>query len=255
MAMKNPTWSRAEECSKRILTQIAANVKRGIPLETAVESWTEAINERNDPAARREHQRRSRVTPYLIPDDVATLNTRAVEQGKGGRSSDMMLPIEAREDILRVEVIVPPSNPEAAPSRPSYSTGPRPRKTKKRKRLQGEEGDEAGGESHEQTEGSWVKLGKRSIVKRVRNHRILKAVDDTEAEDGESDNQNTLIEQPKGGCLTPPSAQPSKTTAANTHSKTRRRLTCDGPAVALMFRKFIELGDEMPFLDNNKASK
>jgi hypothetical protein len=55
MAMKNPTWSRAEECSKRILTQIAANVKRGIPLETAVESWTEAINERNDLAARREH--------------------------------------------------------------------------------------------------------------------------------------------------------------------------------------------------------
>ena len=127
-------------------------MKRGIPLRTAVELWIEAINKHNDPAARREYQRRSRVMPYLIPDDVTILNTRAEEQGREGQTSDMMFPIEAREDTLRVEVIVLPSNLEAAPSRLSYSASPRLRKTKKRKRLEGEEGDKAGGEGYKQNE-------------------------------------------------------------------------------------------------------
>lgn len=251
--MKNPVWSRAEDCSKRTLTQIAANVKRGIALEQAIESWTEAISKRNDPAARREHQPRLRVTPYLMPDDVAMLNATAEEQGKRKQASDMSLLTEARKDTIRVEEIVPSSTPKGPSPRPNYSTGSKPRKTRKRRRPQGEEEDETRGEGDEQIEGGWARVGKHSMVKRVRNHLIRKAVNDKEGVGGESDGRNTPTEQPDNECLTQPSAQPSKATAANTQS--RQRPTYDGPAVALVFRNFIELCIDIPSLDNDEASE
>ncbi|KAM0724044.1 hypothetical protein Q7P37_000224 [Cladosporium fusiforme] len=212
-AIKKATWSRPEECSKRTLTQIAANAKRGISLEKAVESWTEAINKRNDPATRREHQPRSRA-------------------------------------------IVPPSTAKPPPSRPNYTTGSQPRKARKRKRLQGEEEDGTRGEDEEQGEGSWVKGGERSMVKCVRKHKIRKDVDGAEDAGGGSDCPNTPAEE-LDGHLTPPSAQPSKVQAANTTSNPqfRQRPTCDRPAVALMFRKFVEFFGEIPSLDNDEGSE
>lgn len=110
-------------------------------LEKEVESWTEAINKRNDPATRREHQHRSRGTPYLMPDDVASLNRVAEEHDKDGRASDTLAPTETRKDMLRVEMIVPLSIAKPPPSRPKYTTGYQPRKTRKRRRPQGEEED------------------------------------------------------------------------------------------------------------------
>jgi hypothetical protein len=256
--MKNPTWRRAEECSKRTLAQIAGNVKRGISLEKAVESWTEAIKKRNNPAARRECQPRSRVTQYLMPDDVATVNRVTEEQGGDGQTSDTLYPSGAGEDMLRVEVAVLSSAPKVSPSRPNYSIGSRPRKTRKRRRAQVEEG-RVECEDELQREGSWVKIGERSMVKRVRNHRIRKPVEDTEDSNGESDYLGSSTDQPRDDRVTPPSAQSSKTQAVGSLSTcqkgSRPRPTCDGPAVALMFRKFIEFCDEIPSLDNDEASE
>jgi hypothetical protein len=256
--MKNPIWSRAEECSKRTLAQIAGNVKRGISLEKAVETWTEAIKKRNDPAARRECQARSRVTQYLMPEDVAMVNRVTEEQGGDGQTSDMLSPAGAGEDMLRVEVAVLSSAPKVSSSRPDYSIGSRPRKTRKRRRMQVEE-ERVECEDQLQREDTWVKVDERSMVKRVRNHMVRKPVEDTEDSDGESDCLGSPTDRPREDRVTPPSAQPSKTQLAGSMSGCRResrpRPTCDGPAVALMFRKFIEFCNEIPSLDNDEASE
>jgi hypothetical protein len=85
-----------------------------------------------------------------MPDDVAALNRVTEGQEKDGRASDMLIATEAREDTLRVEVIVPPSTPKPPPSRPNYTTGSQPRKTRKRRRLQGEGEGRTEGEGEEQ---------------------------------------------------------------------------------------------------------
>jgi hypothetical protein len=94
------------------------------------------------------------------------------------------------------------------------------------------------------------------MVERVRNHMIRKAVDDVEDTDGGSDCPNTPAEE-LDDRFTPPSAQLPQAQAVNTASAyhPRQRPTCDGPAIALMFRKFVELFDEMPSLDNDEGSK
>ena len=97
------------------------------------------------------------------------------------------------------------------------------------------------------------------MVKRVRNHRIRKPVEDTQVSNGESDCLGSSTDQPQEDRVTPPSAQPSETQLAGSLSGCRResrpRPTCDGPAVALMFRKFIEFCNDIPSLDNDGASE
>jgi hypothetical protein len=108
-------------------------------------------------------------------------------------------------------------------------------------------------------EDVWVKVGDRSMVKRIRNYRIRKPVEDTEDPDAESDYLGSSTKQPRDDRLTPPSVQPSKTQVVRSLSGGQKdsRLcpTCDGPAIALMFRKFIEFCNETPSLDNDKASE
>jgi hypothetical protein len=218
-AIKDPSWSRAEECSKRTLIQIAANAKQGISLENAVESWTQAIQKRNDPATRREQRSKSRVTPYVMPSDVALLNRVDKNADMGRRTCDMFFPKEAKEDTLRVELLVQSSTPKTPPSRPDYSVGSKPRIVRKRKKpLEIREGGRAGSDMDEGGEDVWVKVGDRSMVKRVRNHRIRKPVEDTEDPDAESDCLGSSTEQPRDDRSTPPSAQPSKTQAARSLS-------------------------------------
>jgi hypothetical protein len=191
-----------------------------------------------------------------MPDDIAILNRVTEGQEKDGRASDMLIATEAREDTLRVEVIVPPSTPRPPPSRPNYTTGSQSRKIRKRRRLQGKGEGRTKGEGEEQGEDGWVKVGERSMVERVRNHMIRKAVNDVEDTDSGSDCLNTPAEE-LDDRFTPPSAQLPQAQAVNTASAyhPRQRPTCDGPAIALMFRKFVELFDEMPSLDNDEGSK
>ena len=134
LTIKDPTWTRAEECSKRILIQIAANAKQGISFDSAVESWTRAIHKRNDPMSRRENSIRSKTTPYTMPNDVASLNRGVKNASKSSRTSDMFFPEEAKEDRLRVELV--PLVTTSVPSpRPDYFAGAKSRKMQKRKQL------------------------------------------------------------------------------------------------------------------------
>ena len=95
-AIKDLSWTQAEECSKRTLVQIAANAKQGISLEKAVASWTEAIHKRNNPATRREQGSKSRVTPFVMPNDVALLNQVAGNAQKGRRTCEIFLPEDVK---------------------------------------------------------------------------------------------------------------------------------------------------------------
>ena len=261
ISIRDQSWSRAEECSKRTLIQIAANAKQGISLESAVESWTEAIQKRNDPATRREQRSKSRVTPYLTPGDIALLNGVDKGTGMGRRTCDMFFPEEAKEDTLRVELLVPSSSPKAPLPRPDYSIGSKPRATRKRKKVREEVEEEGtGGDVEAEGEDGWVKVGGRSMVKRVRKHLIRKLVDDEDDDDGGSDRGSTSAQsenetsssQPPS--TQPPSAQRTKTTSQDLVAK-RRHPKCDGPAVALMFRKFIDLFDEIPSLDTDAGAE
>lgn len=256
LAIKDPTWTRAEECSKRTLVQMAANAKQGISLEDAVESWTQAIHKRNDPVARRENNIRSKTTAYIMPNDVASLNRSAKDTDKAKRTSEMFFPDEVKEDRLRVELVPPPPTSYLSP-RPDYSAAAKTRKVQKRKRLSEkdvvrDESDEDDGE-----QDGWTKVGDRSMVKRVRGHLIRRSIDDNHSPGNASIHRNAssqLLNEASFGeqsvtlSSQPPSAQPI--TPHPQQSKDVKLLpTCDGQQVALMFRKFVDLLDEMPSLD------
>jgi hypothetical protein len=89
---------------------------------------------------------------------------------------------------------------------------------------------------------------------------IRKLVDNDDDEDGGSDRGSTSAQsqnetyssQPPS--TQPPSAQPTKTTSQDLVAK-RRHPRCDGPVVALIFRKFIGLFDEMPSLDTDAGAE
>lgn len=103
------------------------------------------------------------------------------------------------------------------------------------------------------------------MVKRVRGHLIRKPVDESVDLDGEADRndastqlggENYVERQAASSPSQPPSAQPTSTQYRSRVPKTDRPLpTCDGPAVALMFRKFVDLFDEMPSLDNDACAE
>ena len=267
-AIKDPLWSQAEECSKRTLVQIAANAKQGISIEKAVESWTEAIHKRNNPATRREQGSKSRVTPFVMPNDVALLNQVAGNAQKGRRTCEIFLPEDVKEDRLRVDVVSLLSSPRSVPAKPDYSVGSKPRKSQKRKKPQvdGEVSRaEDDTEAEDEDEDGWKRVGKRSMVKRVRGHLIRKPIDDPVDLASETDRNNTSTQLAGRASVErravsspsqPPSAQAVSTQHRSQTSKTDQRLpTCDGPAVALMFRKFVDFFDEMPSLDNNACAE
>jgi hypothetical protein len=249
-AIKDPSWSRAEDCSKRTLMPMAATAKQGTCLEKAVGSWTEAIRKCNDPAVRREQLSRSRAVPYIMPNDIVPLECIPGD-------TDVPVLEEAKQDTLRVELIIPPSTTKPPPPpKPDYSTGSKPRKTGKRKIPQAKgDGRMAEGDEEAEEEDGRVKVGARSMVKRVRGHMIRKSIGDAEDPNGGNDHRDKPTNQANEVCRTPPSAQPlaAELTSILPHTRepVQQRPICDGPPVALMFRKFVDLLDEMPSLDKD----
>jgi hypothetical protein len=119
---------------------MAANAKQGYSLETATEAWAEARYIRNDFGERRKRQKtgiKPKMTQYLIPDDVATLNRIDRDEDRERRTSGMFFPGEAKEDHLRVEIVAPMSTSKEFATPPSYAEGRRPKSTTaKRKRVE-----------------------------------------------------------------------------------------------------------------------
>lgn len=255
-AMRHPTWLRPEECSKRLLTQMAANVKQGIMLQDAVPEWEKAIQQRNDYGARKALGIKSKATPHLIPSDIAKLNRDVGLENLGKRTSEMFSPLRAKEDRLEVQLIPPAStHPIATP--PNYAEGSRPKTAtakKKRKRVREEQ------EEEEKRESEWrtSKDGKGE-VKRVRNLLVRRPIEEIPETDSSSspgpgpsqlDTSTGLLDKALSSMDPTPSSEGGDPPQLPPPQRQTPRppLDCEGPALGGGIRKMIALFSEVDSL-------
>jgi hypothetical protein len=252
-AMRHPTWARPEDCSKRLLAQIAANVRQDILLEDAVVEWEKAIQQRNDYGARKALGIKSKATPYLIPSDIATLNrvTRLENQGK--RTGDGFFQSDTKEDWLQVQLVPPPSTREIA-TPPNYTEGPLPKPTaakKKKKRLREEQQEE------EMQESEWRTSKDGTVmIKRVRSHLIRKPIEEIPETDSSPSptpgpSQPNISTRLLGEALSSrdTTTSPERGDASQLQPPQRRTprtpLECEGPAFGAGIRKILALFSEV----------
>ena len=232
--LRDPTWVGPEGCSKRLLTQMAANAKQGLSLEAAREHWIKAAHRRNDYGERRRLGIKSKTTPYIIPDDVATLNRIVKDEDRGRRTSDMFFPEEAKEDRLRVEIVAPTSTSIKTASPHSYAEGRRSKPTTtKRKRVQLADQEEDGPEEgwRESRNGQWM-------IKRAGKHLVRKPIETPEAE-----NSRPSSSESYGDDTTTQSREQSSPDLPS--RPTPRPLECEGPGFAAAMHKMLGLFSEL----------
>jgi hypothetical protein len=109
--MKDPGWSTAGDCSHQLLRLIAANAKQKIPFDVA-----ESIGRRRDERVRKELRMRCPRSPFIITDDVRSLNQTLDPAQRGRRTTDVFYPEEPAEHQLRVELVTPGSKRNAPPT-------------------------------------------------------------------------------------------------------------------------------------------
>lgn len=131
--MKDPNWSTAADCSHQLLRLIAASAKRGIDLATARSAWEQSIRQRRDERARRELRMRCPRSPFIITDDVRSLNQIDEPHLHGRRTGEIIYPDEPAEDQLRVELVTPGSKRSASDARDTSTCGPEQYKRQKRR--------------------------------------------------------------------------------------------------------------------------
>lgn len=85
--LRDPRWIRAEECSKRLLAQITVSARRGYTLERAIDHWTRSMQRRTDESAREKHHIGLPRSPYIILDDVHSLNEEVMKIRMGHRDA------------------------------------------------------------------------------------------------------------------------------------------------------------------------
>lgn len=243
--LRDPNWSRAEECSKRLLGQMTTNVRRGHTLEHAIDHWTQSMRRRTDESARRAHGITLPRSPYIILDDVRSLNENTVNSSGIHDAGHDDIPEILKGDRLRVE-LVPPVSPGRYPTKQTDYSAARPsRAPRKRKRAPVATSaalvEASGDESADDADGWRMVTGGREMVKRVRNSLVRKPIDVPSSEDQPSENPA-------------PTQQSISTTgdAPVEMERTSQALpTCDGPGVALLLRKFIGAFHDMPSLDDD----
>jgi hypothetical protein len=145
--MKDPAWTRACDCSHQLLRLIAANAKR-LPLEEACRGWAESIGRRRDERIRKEMRMRSPRSPFIIPEDVRSLNKITDPAQLGRRTTEVFYPDEAAEDQLRVELLPPSAKRDYSGFGPS-----RARVQKRRRTGVGGESDRARDDGSDATVG------------------------------------------------------------------------------------------------------
>ena len=130
--MKDTAWSTAADCSHQLLRLIAANAKRGIDLETAKSAWALSIRRRRDERVRKELRMRCPRSPFIITDDVRSLNQTLGLSQQNRRTSEIVYPDEPAEDQLRVELVIPTSKRSVPSARDSCVNKSAQRKRQKR---------------------------------------------------------------------------------------------------------------------------
>jgi len=237
-SIRAPSWTRPEDLPRDVLVQITANAKQGIPMTTAVARWTQHIARRTDHGTRRRERIRGPTVPHLILSDIKPLNIPVKDSDKGRRTSDMFFPEDAPTDRLEVKLaaLTSPSR-----SRPDYSAA-RPLSAKKRKRDGSgmvEQSDADGVVAAVQEE--WHRGKDGMMVKRFKNQLIRRLP--TSEELAEVNSSPQLTQSSAGGDDVPPQHMGALSGDS----------TCDGPGIALIFGKFVDLYQELRSVNNDTA--
>lgn len=240
--LKDPRWTRAEECSKRLLAQMTVSTRRGCTLERAIDHWTRSMQRRTDESARDKFHIDLPRSPYIILDDVRSLNEE-VNEATNGTLSDSQ-----EDDRVRVELVPAVAPSPAPPTKPAQASRKRKRPSRVVEELAGSE-DESG-----EDDGWRVVDGGKAKVKRVGNCLIHKPVEEAPAELASSeehgitqlsDTQLEIPSTPERGSSPPATREPALRKAVR-----YRHPTCDGPGVALMLHKLVDALSEMPTLED-----
>lgn len=211
--IRDVDWTRPEECSKRILMQMAQNAERGHSLLASTAHWKAAMAIRTDEDIRDKHGITVSRARWIILDDIRSLNK--MDDGHLDTSIQSQL-----QDRMRVQLV-----PVAA------EKDELPRPNRKRKRIGVSHPDESG-------DGWRMAADGNALIKNVRGHAIRKPVEPA----GETESAPTPISI--RGSPTPP-ASPVVSESEPDHSSPEPVSSCAGPAVARRFEKLLDLYDEI----------
>lgn len=241
-SIRAPSWTRPEDLPRGVLVQITANAKQGIPMADAVARWVEHISRRTDHGTRRRERIRGPTVPHLTLSDIKPLNNPIRDSDKGRRTSDMFFPEDAPTDRLEVKLAALKS---PAKSRPDYSAAA-PVSARKRKRdgpgvVEQSDADEdvAAGQQewHRGKDGLMVKRFKNQLIRRLPTSDELTALD-----------SSPQLTQSSVGCVGGHDDISSRYTGAFSNNS-----MCDGPGIALVFGKFVDLYQELRSVNTDTA--
>ena len=210
--IRDPRWIRPEECSKRTLMQMVQNARRGYSIDESVQHWTAAMKLRTDEETRKQRHITSTRVPYIILDDVRSLN----KAGGGGNDiqTDAVTPRDDYEDRLKVELVTP----AAAPSKSKR------KRCERQLRMSSED---------EEDEGAWrVSADGKAMIKRVKNQIVRKPIEDAVP----SQDSHTL--------------QADRSTSSSSPAPDHREHSstsppCPGTRIARLLDKFVGLYDDI----------
>jgi hypothetical protein len=237
----DPLWTRAEDCSKRLLGQVVKNARKGYSFDEAIDHWTQSMKRRINERARVELGIRLPRSRRVILDDVRSLNDK---------DDDRDVPESPKHDQLRVELVAPVALSPQAVKKPDFSAAGPPRAPRKRKRNAAEQlAVTVSGDGDLEERNGWRLLENgKEMVKRVGNSLLHKPIDLTSPE----------AQSPRGSVSSqqPDTADKFASVAPDQQSGLEKGQkhpfsTCDGPAVALVLRKLIDAFRDMPALDND----
>jgi hypothetical protein len=229
-SIRAPSWNRPEDLPLDVLVQITANAKQGIPIANAVARWVEHINRLTDHGTRRRERIRGPTVPHLILSDIKPLNSPVKDSDKCRRTSDMFFSEDAPTDRLEVTLaaLASPSR-----SRPEYSAAA-PVSARKRKR------DGPGTAEQPDVDGDvaavreeWRRGKDGMMVKRFKNQLIRRLP--TSDELATLDSSPQLTQSSVGSTGGHDGISSRHTSALSDDS------TCDGPGIALVSGKFVDL--------------
>lgn len=224
-----------EDCSHRLLIQMAATAKQGISLRDAVESWRAARHDRTDYARRRDLKIQGPTTPALIPRDVAPPSRVTDTRARGRRTTEVFFPDDAKEDELRVELVVPATSKPAPLSLPLnyHEAGRATTSGRKRKRGEGEEDDLGGALGA--TDEQWVRAADGLSESRRKKNQIIRRPlpDSSTAEQAQAEASSQLQAE---AAASP--EEPVRPVVAR----------CEGPRLAKFFTQLVRSMQQTDFI-------
>ena len=237
-SIRPPAWTRPEDMPRDVLVQITANAKQGIPIATAITRWTEHIARRTDHGRRRREGIKGPTVPYLILSDIKRLNLPVEDADHGRRTSEMFFPEDAPLDRLEIKLATP--KPSA---RPDYSkAGGQTASPRKRKRGPAESEQLVRNEDEVGDEDGW-RWRDGMMAKRVKNQLVTRLPTSEEL---------ALKDVPPMQPVEVTVPQHDSSLSDRT-SLSATRLSCDGPGIALIFGKFVDMYQELRALDTDTA--